>query len=144
MIVICYSSRAWRQEWSVTEESPVIVGVKRKFCRRLYKYPSLSATLNMETFMCEEAWVVMQCVWCGPSRRSRYVHSGAIDIGTVLWCGGRGRGEAAASGRYPSALRQPLFRCNHYFCFWRDSPPGGQGLLIHKVSTSHTTTHHSQ
>ena len=30
------------------------------------------------------------------------------------------------------------------FCFWRDSPPVGQGLLIHEVSRSHTTTHHSQ
>ena len=28
-------------------------------------------------------------------------------------------------------------------CFWRDSPPVGQGLLIHEVSRSHTTTHHS-
>jgi hypothetical protein len=29
-------------------------------------------------------------------------------------------------------------------CFWRDSPPVDQGLLIHKVSRSHTTTHHSR
>jgi hypothetical protein len=29
------------------------------------------------------------------------------------------------------------------FCFWRDSPPVGQGLLIHEVSKSHTTTRHS-
>ena len=26
------------------------------------------------------------------------------------------------------------------FCFWRYSPPVGQGLLIHEVSRSHTTT----
>ena len=31
-----------------------------------------------------------------------------------------------------------------YVCFWRDSPPVGQGLLIHEVSRSHTTTHHSR
>jgi len=29
-------------------------------------------------------------------------------------------------------------------CFWRDSPPVGQGLLIHEVSKSQTTTHHSR
>ena len=28
------------------------------------------------------------------------------------------------------------------FCFWRDSPPVGHGLLIHEVSRSHTTMHH--
>jgi len=28
--------------------------------------------------------------------------------------------------------------------FWRDSPQVGQGLLIHEVSRSHTTTHHSR
>jgi hypothetical protein len=33
----------------------------------------------------------------------------------------------------------------HFFvCFWRDSPPVGQGLLIHEVSRSHSTTHHSR
>ena len=31
-----------------------------------------------------------------------------------------------------------------FVCFWRKSPPVGQGLLIHKVSRSHTTTHHSR
>jgi len=30
------------------------------------------------------------------------------------------------------------------FWFWRDSHPVGQGLLIHEVSRSHTTTHHSR
>jgi len=29
-------------------------------------------------------------------------------------------------------------------CFWRDSLPVGQGLLIHEVSRSHTMTHHSR
>jgi len=29
-------------------------------------------------------------------------------------------------------------------CFWRESPAVGQGLLIHEVSRSHTTTHHSR
>jgi hypothetical protein len=29
-------------------------------------------------------------------------------------------------------------------CFWRDSPPVGQDLLIHEVSRSLTTTHHSR
>jgi len=29
-------------------------------------------------------------------------------------------------------------------CFRRDSPPVGHGLLIHEVSRSHTTTHHSR
>ena len=31
-----------------------------------------------------------------------------------------------------------------FVCFWRDSPPVGQGVLIHEVSRSHTTTHHSR
>ena len=31
-----------------------------------------------------------------------------------------------------------------FVCFWRDSPPVGQGLLIHEVSRSHRTTHHSR
>ena len=31
-----------------------------------------------------------------------------------------------------------------FVCFWRDSPPVGQGLLIHKVSISHSTMHHSR
>jgi len=31
-----------------------------------------------------------------------------------------------------------------FVCFWHNSPPpGGQGLLIHEVSISRTTTHHS-
>jgi len=30
------------------------------------------------------------------------------------------------------------------FFIWRNSPPVGQGLLIHEVSRSHTTTHHSR
>jgi len=29
-------------------------------------------------------------------------------------------------------------------CCWCDSPPVCQGLLIHEVSRSHTTTHHSR
>jgi len=32
---------------------------------------------------------------------------------------------------------------NHIF-FWCNSPPVGQGVLIHEVSRSHTTTHLSQ
>jgi len=31
-----------------------------------------------------------------------------------------------------------------YICSWRDSPPVGQGFLIHEVSRSHTTTHHNR
>jgi len=31
-----------------------------------------------------------------------------------------------------------------FVCFGRDSPQVGQGLLIHEVSRSHTTTHHSR
>ena len=31
------------------------------------------------------------------------------------------------------------FNCNKMFvCFWRNSPPVGQGLLIYKVFRSHT------
>jgi hypothetical protein len=28
-----------------------------------------------------------------------------------------------------------------FVCLWRNSPPVGQGFLIHEVSRSHTTTH---
>jgi len=31
-----------------------------------------------------------------------------------------------------------------FLFIWCNSPPVGQGLLIHEVSRSHTTTHHSQ
>jgi hypothetical protein len=31
-----------------------------------------------------------------------------------------------------------------FVCFWLDSPPVGQGLLIHEVSRAHTTTQHSR
>jgi len=30
---------------------------------------------------------------------------------------------------------------NFVVCFWRDSPPVGQGLLIYEVSRLHTTYH---
>jgi len=33
---------------------------------------------------------------------------------------------------------------SNIFFNWRDSPQWGQSLLIHKVSRSHTTMHHSQ
>ena len=33
---------------------------------------------------------------------------------------------------------------NAEYLFCRDSPPVGQDLLIHEVSISHTTTHHSR
>ena len=33
---------------------------------------------------------------------------------------------------------------HNYFFFWRNSPPVGQGFLIHEVSRSHTVTHHSR
>ena len=31
-----------------------------------------------------------------------------------------------------------------FFLLWARQPPGGQGLLIHEVSISHTTTQHSR
>ena len=31
-----------------------------------------------------------------------------------------------------------------FICFWLNSPPVGHGLIIHEVSRSHTTTHHSR
>jgi hypothetical protein len=40
------------------------------------------------------------------------------------------------------SITQCLSRCT--VCFWRDSPPVGQGLLDHEVSRSHTTTHHNR
>jgi hypothetical protein len=39
-------------------------------------------------------------------------------------------------------FRQPAIYCLFSF-FWLSSPPVGQGLLIHEVSRSHTTTHHT-
>jgi len=38
-----------------------------------------------------------------------------------------------------SLFFDPLF-----VCFWHNSPPVGQGLLIHEISWSHTTTNHSR
>ena len=37
-----------------------------------------------------------------------------------------------------------LWFMSFFFCLWRDSPPVGHGLLIHEVSRSHSTTHHSR
>ena len=37
-----------------------------------------------------------------------------------------------------------LFSFIYFFPLWRNSPPVGQGLLIHEVSRSHTTTYHSR
>jgi hypothetical protein len=37
-----------------------------------------------------------------------------------------------------------VFVFQRFVCFWRDSPPVGHGLLIHEVSRSHSTTHHSR
>jgi len=34
--------------------------------------------------------------------------------------------------------------CILFYFFWRNSPPVDQVLLIHEVSRSHTTTHHSR
>jgi len=31
-----------------------------------------------------------------------------------------------------------------FVCFWRNKPLVVQGLLIHEVSRSHITTHHSR
>ena len=39
-------------------------------------------------------------------------------------------------------LKEKLGRL--FVCFWRDSPPGGQGLLSKEVSRSYTTTGHSR
>ena len=41
------------------------------------------------------------------------------------------------------AVSQLSYKRYCVFVFWFDSPPVGQGLLIHEVSRSHTTTHHS-
>ena len=48
---------------------------------------------------------------------------------------------------YLISLYMPSWRVQKRFCFFhfffgRNSPPVGQGLLIHEVSRSHTTTHH--
>jgi hypothetical protein len=41
-------------------------------------------------------------------------------------------------------LVQLLLNGKSSVCSWRDSPPVGQGLLIHEISRSHTTTNHSR
>jgi len=38
----------------------------------------------------------------------------------------------------------PLRKHGMFVCFWSNSPPMGQALLIHEVSRSHTTTQHSR
>jgi len=37
-----------------------------------------------------------------------------------------------------------MFRNHLFVCFWHNSPPAGQGLLIHEDSRSQTTMHHSR
>jgi len=46
-------------------------------------------------------------------------------------------------------IRATAFICSQpvnlsFLSFWRNSPPVGQGPLIHEVSRSHSTTHHSR
>jgi len=43
-----------------------------------------------------------------------------------------------------SVLRSTDVPSVSLFCFWRNSPPVGHGLLIHEVSRSHTTTYQSR
>jgi hypothetical protein len=49
-----------------------------------------------------------------------------------------GRSERIRKASFEAEILIHLF-----VCFWRDSPPVGPGLLIHEVSWSHPTTHHS-
>jgi hypothetical protein len=44
----------------------------------------------------------------------------------------------------PNAGSLTLMKLVLFFCFGRDSPTVVQGLLIHEVSGSHTTAHHSR
>jgi len=48
--------------------------------------------------------------------------------------------------QHVSALVMSHLQVDYFFfvCFWRGSPLVGHGLLIHEVSRSHTTTHHSR
>jgi len=39
-------------------------------------------------------------------------------------------------------LKNPVLFCNFACLFLAQQAPVGQGLLIHEVSKSHTTTHH--
>ena len=49
------------------------------------------------------------------------------------------------AGHKPSAQRKALPKATFFLFLAQQSPPPvGQGLLIHEVSRSHTTTHHSQ
>jgi len=41
------------------------------------------------------------------------------------------------------SLYHQFTSCEDVFFIWPNSPPVGEGLLIHEVSRSHTTTHHS-
>jgi len=48
-----------------------------------------------------------------------------------------------------SIMRWKVVLCNHVsyvytFFYLAQQPPLGQGVLIHEVSLSHTTTHHIQ
>ena len=48
------------------------------------------------------------------------------------------------SGIHTRSSRQSFGGLASFFFFGRDSPPVGQALLIHEVSRSLTTTHHSR
>ena len=42
-------------------------------------------------------------------------------------------------------IERLIMKCSPFFCFFSAlQPPVGHGLLIHEVSRSHTTTHHSR
>jgi hypothetical protein len=73
------------------------------------------------------------------------LHSGAL-----AKCSSRQTTRGTSMATTQSALAKYTGRGNEalHYCFflffWCDSPPVGQGLLIHKVSRSHTTTRHSR
>jgi hypothetical protein len=46
-------------------------------------------------------------------------------------------------GRVCSWIRSNIPRPLIFVCLWRNSPPVGQGLLIHEVYRSHSITHQS-
>jgi hypothetical protein len=73
----------------------------------------------------------------GRSTVTTHVHSGPNSLPYT-----RSRLRCSTTDRIYA--RASLIASHKTFFTWRNSPPVGQGLLMHEVSRSHITTHHSR
>ena len=90
---------------------------------------------NVETYFREIN--IVWCCWMNLAHRTKFRVS-CMHSNETMTCikGGQFLDEITASGISRKTFLPGSFCL--FVCFWRDSPPVGQGLLINDVSRSHT------